>query len=326
MGHEQEAPLRLGLIGLGRHGSRYIRHIAEMPETTLVAVCRRTDTTTQSTGREVRCYTDYRQLIQDPEVDAVIVVTPPSINRDICLAAVRAKKPLLIEKPLAITAGDAAAMVQAARDAGVMLMTAQTLRFDPAIAACQVHRHEVGLPRYLSLTLRMEPNSVPPAASAFGGRGILLEIGIHLLDLVRFMTGNEVEEVRCLMDAVPPAAPEARLFAWLRTAGGCWALLDISRLSSGRVGRVEWVGTEGQLEADWQARRLRLVSASGPAREWQVESSPTIVETLRSFVGSVCGGTQPPVSGEDGKRAVEIAEACYESARRNGEPVMVRYL
>jgi predicted dehydrogenase len=326
MRREQEAPLRLGLIGLGRHGSRYIRHIAEIPETKLVAVCRRTETVTPSAGREVRSYTDFRQLIQDPEVDAVIVVTPPSINRDICLAAVQAKKPLLIEKPLATAAGDAAVMVQAARDAGVVLMTAQTLRFDPAIAACQTHRREIGLPRYLNLTLRMEPNSVPPAASAFSGRGILLEIGIHLLDLVRFLTSDEVEEVRCLMDAVPPAAPESRVFAWLRTAGGCWALLDISRLSSGRVGRVEWVGTQGQLEADWQARRLRFVSTSVPAREWQVEPLPTIVETLRAFIGSVCRGTQLAVSGEDGKRAVEIAEACYESARWNGKPVMVRYL
>jgi predicted dehydrogenase len=310
---------------MGRHGSRYIRHIAELPETKLVAVCRRTQTVTEFAGSAIPCFTDYRQLIQNAEVDAVIVVTPPSINREICLAAVQAKKPLLIEKPLAVTAADAAAMVQAARDAGITLMTAQTLRFDPAIAACQTHCHEVGSLRYLSLTLRMEPNPVSPTFSAFGGRGILLEIGVHLLDLVRFLTGDEVEEVRCLMDAVPPAAAESRLFGWLQLARGGWALLDISRLSSGRVGRVEWVGTEGQLEADWQARRLRLVSAAVPTREWQVEPLPTIVETLRSFVDSVRGGTEPAVSGEDGKRAVEIAEACYESARLNGEPVMMRY-
>jgi predicted dehydrogenase len=322
---ERETPLRLGLIGMGRHGTRYIRHIEELPETKLVAVCRRTKTATQAAGPTIPCYTDYRQLIEDSTVDAVIAVTPPSINREICLAAVQAKKPLLIEKPLATTAADAAAMVQAARDAGITLMTAQTLRFDPAILACQAHRHEVGSPLYLSLTLRMEPPSDAPASWAFGGRGISLEIGVHLLDLVRFMMGDEVEEVRCLMDAVPPAAAESRLFAWLRLTGGSWALLDISRVSSGRVGRMEVVGTEGQLEADWQARRLRLVAAPLATKEWQVEPSPTIVATLRSFVGAVRDGTEPAVSGEDGKRAVEIAEACYESARRNGEPVMVQY-
>lgn len=310
---------------MGRHGMRYIRHIEDLTEAKLVAVCRRTETVTPATGPAIPCYTDYRQLIEDPNVDAVIAVTPPSINRDICLAAVHAKKPLLIEKPLATTATDASAMVQAARDAGITLMTAQTLRFDPAILACQAHRHEIGSPLYLSLTLRMEPGSGSPASAAFSGRGISLEIGVHLLDLVRFMMGDEVVEVRCVMDAVPPAAAESRVFAWLRLAGGRWALLDISRVSSGRVGRVEVIGTEGQLEADWQCRRLRLVAASLPPREWHVEPSPTIVATLRSFVGAVRDGTEPAVSGEDGKRAVEIAEACYESARRNGEPVMVRY-
>jgi predicted dehydrogenase len=88
---------------------------------------------------------------------------------------------------------------------------------------------------------------------------------------------------------------------------------------------VEWVGTDGQLEADWQTHRLRLVSTSLPSREWQVEPSPTIVATLQSFVEAVRKSAEPVVSGEDGKRAVEIAEACYESAHRNGEPVIVRY-
>jgi predicted dehydrogenase len=317
-------PLRLGLIGVGRHGSRYLRHIADLPEARLVAVCRRTGVMDESAGRGIPCYADYRKLIDDSEVQAIIVVTPPSVNRDICLAAVQAKKPLLIEKPLATTAADAVAMVQAAREAGVTLMTAQTLRFDPAIVSAKALGDEAGSPRYLSLTLRMEPSSASQVSSAFSGRGILLEIGIHLLDLVRFLTGEEVEEVRCLMDAVPPAAAEARVFAWLRTTGGCWALFDVSRVSSGRVGRVEWIGTRGQLEADWQARRLRFVSASVPSREWQVEPTPTIVETLRAFIGSVRNGTEPVISGEDGQRAVEIAEACYESARRNGEPVIVR--
>jgi predicted dehydrogenase len=317
-------PLRLGLIGVGRHGSRYVRHIADMPEAKLVAVCRRTMRADQPAGAAVRWYTDFRELIADPTVEALIAVTPPSVNRDICLAAVEAKKPLLIEKPLAVTAADAALMVQAAREAGVTLMTAHTLRFDPTIVACRAAQHEVGARRYFTLTLRMEPNAVSHDPSGFNGRGILLEIGVHLLDLVRFLTGDEVEEVRCLTDVVPPAA-ESRVFAWLRAAGGSWALVDMSRVSSGRVGRVECIGSHGQFEADWQARRLRLISTSVPCREWQVEPLPTIVDTVRAFADSVHKKINPVISGEDGKRAVEIAEACYESARRNGEPVVVRY-
>ncbi len=76
---------------------------------------------------------------------------------------------------------------------------------------------------------------------------------------------------------------------------------------------------------DWQTRRLRLVSGSAANREWEVDQTPTIVEALRSFVRAVRDGTAPAISGEDGKRAVEIAEACYESAYRNAEAVVVRH-
>jgi predicted dehydrogenase len=320
------APLRLGLIGVGRHGSRYIRHIMnDLPEAQLVALCRRTGAMNQPGAPAVPCYTEYQRLLQDPNVEAVILAAPPSVNRDICLAAVQAKKPLLIEKPLATTAADAMVMVRQAREAGVPLMTAQTLRFDSTIVNGKAHSCEVGALRYLSLALRMEPTPDRHSAASFNGRGILLEIGIHLLDLVRFLTGQEVVEARCVMDAIPPSAAESRLFAWLRLQDGCWALLDVSRLSSGRVGRVEWIGASGQLTADWQTRRLKLVSGTIPGREWEVDPTPTIVETLHAFVRSIRDGTDPVISGEDGKRAVEIAEACYESARRSGDTVIVQH-
>ncbi len=171
----------------------------------------------------------------------------------------------------------------------------------------------------------MEPNPAPPDTTAYAGKGVLLEIGIHLLDLVRFLTEEEIVEVRCQMDSVPPSTPEARVLAWLRMADNSCAALDISRVSSGRVGRVEWIGERGQLEADWQAHRLSYVSATISPRSWTVDPLPTIVSTLRSFAQMIREGGRAPISGLDGQRAVEIAEACYQSAQENGGGVIVRY-
>ena len=67
---------------------------------------------------KVPCYSDYYQLIADPQVQAVVVVTPPVLNREICAAVARAKKPLLVEKPLAITAEDARAIAREAQQLG----------------------------------------------------------------------------------------------------------------------------------------------------------------------------------------------------------------
>jgi len=321
-------PLQVGLIGVGRHGSRYIRHILhDLPELKLAAICRRDPTRKieADVSDAVARYADYRELVTVPGIDAVIVVLPPSLNRDVCIAAIQAKKPVLIEKPLATTAADADAIVRAATDANIQLMTAQTLRFDSAIVSLKQLISEVGARRYVSLTSRMEPNPVPHHLSGFAGRGALLEIGIHLLDLVRFLTEEEIVEVRCQMDSVPPSAPESRVFAWLRMGDDSCAALDISRVSSGRIGRVEWIGERGQLEADWQTHRLSCVSAAMPLRTWTVDPHPTIVSTLRSFARMVREGSRAPISGLDGQRAVEIAEACYQSAQENGGRVMVRY-
>ena len=104
MSNEAPAPLGIGLIGLGHHGSRYARHVlADLPDARLAAVSRRRSDQGHglALARAVPCYATYHELIADPHVEAVVVVTPPALNRDICLSVARAKKALLIEKPLA---------------------------------------------------------------------------------------------------------------------------------------------------------------------------------------------------------------------------------
>src|SRR3989442_7881342 len=137
----------MGVVGLGRHGSRYARHLLEgIPECHLAAVSRRDVGAGRAFAERhgLLFVPDWRELVMCEKVNAVAVVTPPALNREICLAAVRAGKPLLIEKPLALTVADAREMVGAAREAGVTLMTAQTLRFTPVLARLRDRLADVG--------------------------------------------------------------------------------------------------------------------------------------------------------------------------------------
>lgn len=326
MTHAPLTPLGIGLIGLGRHGSRYAKHLSvDIPEARLAAVCRRRGGEGSGLPQAVPCYDDYRALIADPQVEAVVVVTPPVLNREICTAVARAKKPLLVEKPLAITAEEARAIAREARQSGTVMMTAQTLRFDATVVGLRERQARLGTLQYLSLASRMEPRGLSEDDRWFGGRGCVLETGIHLLDLVRFLTGDEVHTVSCDMDLVPPQGAERLVVGRLTTSRGLVCLLDVSRLSSGRIGRVELIGSEGQLAADWCGRRIMQVSAHHGPGEWQTAADPTVLGTLRSFIRSVREDVAPPVTIEDGKRAVEIAEACYASARQGGLAVPVEY-
>jgi predicted dehydrogenase len=309
--------LGIGLIGLGRHGLRYAQHLLEpLPNARLVAVCRRDATKGRAFAAEhgLRFHADHRQLIADAAVQAIVVVTPPSLSPSICLEGVRAGKPLLVEKPLACSGSEARTMTSAAEKAGVPLMVAQTLRFDEAVRAFKMGLGAAGPRRYLLLINRIEPRpEMWRDPNAYAGRGVLLEIGIHLLDLIRYLTGEEIAEVRCEMDRTDANKPECRALVSLRTQQGFPCILDTSRIGGGRMGRAEWIGDDGQMIVDWVHHRLTRISHNA-TQEWTVPDRPTIVAALEAFAGAVEAGTPVPITGRDGQKAVEIADACYESA------------
>ncbi len=302
---------------------RYARHLlAPLPGARLIAVSRRDEASGRgfAEANDLRFYPDAEKLIADPDVEAVIVVTPPAFSPALCLAAVRARKPILIEKPLACTALEAAHMAEAAEAAGVPLMTAQTLRFDETIQALKRETPGLGPLRYIVLTARMEADRfVGKVPAEYGGRGLLLEIGVHLFDLIRFVTGEEIGDVRCGIER-GNSGQETRVLAEIRTTGGHPCLVDLSRVSAVRVCRVEWVADGGQLLADWSRSHLVCALPGQPLEERTFPPSATIVATLTAFLEGLERHAPMPVTGRDGQKAVEAVDACYASAL-TGQPV-----
>lgn len=308
----------VGLIGLGRHGMRYAQHLLEQDsQAHLVAICRRQAEAGLQFARHhnLNFYQDYQALIADDQVEAVLVVTAPSLTLPIAREAIHYRKPLLIEKPLAIHAADAREIVQSADRLHVPLMTAQTLRCDATIMKLKETASQIGRWKYLMLTARMEHRDhSAEEIQAWKGRGALLEIGIHLLDLARFLTGEEFREVYCEMDSFAPESPEEQVWARLTTLSGLPCFLDVSRVSSSRMTRAEIVGEKGQTFADWTTP---LVYVSTQKDQQEVSPFPpthTLLHVLNGFFHALSNHTPMPITGLDGLRAVELADACYQSA------------
>ena len=320
-------PLGIGLIGAGRHGSRYIYHILhDLPEVRLVALCRKRigEKIPWLSTAEIPIYGDYHELIADPTVEAIVVVAPSALSPAICLEAAKTRKPILIEKPLATTGREARAMVTAAEEADLLLMTAQTMRFDSAILLLKDHLPKIGRLRYATFTSRIETKARSQDRSPIQGqRGVLLEVGIHLLDLVPFLTGEQVVAVRCELDQLPTAAPDTTAIVQVKTESGIQCILDVARVVGERVARTEWVGARGQIAADWFRHRVSGVIGDTAPQEWVVQPQQTILATLRAFVYAIETKTPPPITGHDGCRAVEVADACYRSAELGGASVTV---
>jgi predicted dehydrogenase len=262
-------------------------------------------------------------LIADPYVDAVVVVTPPSLTSAICAEAIRASKPMLIEKPLALSGAFARTMAEAAESARVPLMTAQTLRFDSTIQALATAVSKAGPCRHVALTYHLEPASTGRGESVEAiGRDLLYQIGTHLFDLIRFLTHDEIVEVRCDMAFATQEAAGARAIISLRTRRNVSCLLDVARIGVQRVSRIEWIGDRMQISADWVQSRLRRIEPPSGVHEWTVLPCHTVVETIRAFVGALERRDPMPITGWDGYQAVAVADACDASAT-TGKPVQL---
>lgn len=321
MNDRSSTALGIGLVGVGRHGSRYVQHLLhDLPEARLTAVCRRSGGAYP--GLDVPVYDDYRALIADARVEAVVVVTPPSLCHRICLSALEAGKAVLVEKPLAMNGREARAMVRAAEEAHVPLMTAQTMRFDSTILRLRELLPTIGRLHSVNLISHIETRAnTTTGAQGPVALGALLEVGIHLLDLIRYLSGEEIREVQCTMTPPPQIAPETRVQAEIRTSAGTLCMLDVARVDGQRQGRANWTGSEGSITADWVKRQVTRTTQAAVSQSWTVEPRATILATLQAFIHAVKTGTAPPITGLDGCLAVEAADACYHSAAANGAVV-----
>jgi len=316
----------MGLIGLGRHGARYAKHLLDgVPGCRLAAVSRQDAQAGERFANDhgVPFCADWRDLLRRSDVQAVLIVTPPSLNREICLAAADAGKALLIEKPLARSTAEAKEMVEAARVAGVPLMTAQTLRFTPVLRRLREQLATIGQVEYFSLCMRAErpPHAWLDQKDKAGG-GVVLEIGIHHFDLLRYLTDQEAVEVRAETARLHTKQVEDLAQVRFTLASGAGCFVELSRVSGGRLCRAEAIGQKGQLIADVGPGILTRVEGWQVVDVGSVPDRPTIEIVLETFARSLKDKTPMPVSGEDGLRAVAMAEAAYRSATL-GTPVAV---
>ncbi len=311
------APLAVGLVGLGIHGERYARHLlTDVPGARLEAVCRADAAQGAAWARQhgVRFVADWRDLARDEALEALVVVTPPRITAPVTLAGLAAGKAVLVEKPLAANSVAGSQVVEAAERPGAVLMVAQTLRWNAVVAALLRETASLGRLRVLALSQRLEQMDRPWLEDEEGG-GVLLNTGVHAFDLVRHLTGEEVDQVSCQTWRAASRRMPDTFAAVLRTTGGILATVDNCRATAVRSGRIEIAGEGGQVGGDhvhgtlWRGRG-RQVESLPP-----VPQIPTVQAALADFVEVARRRKAPPVTARDGLAAVQVAEACARSHR-----------
>lgn len=313
-------PLPVGLIGLGKHGVRYLDHVRrDVPGLEVVAISRRDESRGREQAEElgVRFHRDPTDLVADSEVRGVISVVPPTLNAAIVEGCASEQKPLLIEKPLAIDASSAFELQTRVEEAGVPCLVAQTLRYSSVVATVREWLADLGRVSQVLLTQSFEPSRLDwlddPARS---GGGNVLHTGVHMFDLLRVLTGGEVSEAACFIDRVVTTATEDSFSATFsidapggRVLGGAAG----SRATRSRAGQIRVVAEAGQILADHVHGTAILLEDRGTTRTAEPSDVPTVRAVLEEFT-RVAEGAEPSIRAADGAAAVAIADACYRSA------------
>lgn len=312
--------LRVGLIGLGVHGQRYARHVAnDIAGMRLSAVCRRDAAEAEKIAGDhgAAWFTDATRLVESPHVDAVLIVTPPPSHLQLARLALERGKPVLLEKPLTHTLGEARQLEQLVHSSGTALFLAQTLRYNPALQLARRELQRIGHVRALTASQRL-----PHADLAWQTRdashplGSVLNTGVHLYDLVRWLLGAEFESVYCTAYRVENRFHEDlfKVQATLRQRATPVAL-EIAKCTRSRSSNLELVGERGQLWVDYQFDRVVHVEDTQRHELRAAAPEHTLPHVLRDFQSHVESGTAMPITVRDGVRTLEVVDACYRSVR-----------
>jgi len=312
---------RVGVIGAGKHGSRYARHIVQDIEgLELVAISRRSgEGRAQAAQWSCRWYADWRDLVHDPEVDCVVAALPPTLNEEVAAACARARKPLLLEKPMAVSVAEAVAIQEYFTRQAVALTIGQTLRYNRVLNVLRAQLPVIGPLYGFAANQRLEPTTHAwlddPAAA---GAGVTFHSAVHVFDALRWITGQEIVRVMARTRCLHSTRLEDHLIALVELENGAIGTVDCSKIGPARSGRFEFIGDKGQLHGD-QVHHLgetilgeeRVPLAIG-------EPVSTLVPLLQDWLEFLRGRQPNPIPPDEGVAAVRVCEACLRSAARGG--------
>lgn len=327
--------LNFGLFGAGRIGLTHVRAIKSLDNAILLAVH---DVDEKAAGR-VTAMTGAKQnsvegILSDPEIDAVIIASPTDLHADQIELAARAGKQIFCEKPIDLSIERVSECLKTVESCGVQLMVGFNRRFDPDFARVkqEVEDGTVGAVELVQITSR-DP-SPPPVSYIARSGGLFRDMMIHDFDMARFLLDEEVTSIHAigsvLIDReIELAGDFDTAIATLKTASGKIGVITNSRRTTyGYDQRIEVHGSKGLVSAS-NRRPTTVVTADAqgyrhdPLLDFFMERYASAYQIeLTYFVAAIQAGQAVRPNGEDGLKALALADAALVSAR-TGQTVIL---
>lgn len=309
--------VKVGVVGIGHLGNYHLQKYHKIPNCKIVGVADISVDRAQKAAETYGCsaVSDHRKLIGS--VDAVSIAVPTISHHSVAKDFLEAGIDVLLEKPIATSIKEADDLVAIAEEKGIIFQIGFLERFNPAIVALTT---VMGKPLFIE-THRLHP---------FFERGtdvdVILDLMIHDLDIILHFVKSPIQSVEAvgvsvLSDKVDIAN------ARITFSSGCVANITASRVTGKTMQKIRFFGLEGYHAVDYEKRELiSLSKRAGADGKIEIYGNPVEIklrdpleEEIRAFLDSVISRKSPPVSGKDGRNALELALLIAEKARKAQE-------
>jgi len=283
-----------------------------------------------------QAYREYVSLLDREKPDAVVIAVPTLLHHSIALDVLARRLPVFIEKPIAPTVAEGRRIIQAAEAAGAPLMVGHIERFNPAVIALKQRLESGELGRLFQIDARRQG----PFPARVRDVGVVIDLAVHDLDIMRFVTGTEIVRVYAETERRLHTSHEDLLTGLARLSDGAVGTLTINWLTPAKIRELYVTGERGMFRVDYLTQDLYFFENSGAqSGQWEtlqvlrgvsegrmirhvIAKKEPLRAELEAFLAAVRGTAPAPVSGQDGLRALELAQAIICSGETH-QPVVL---
>ncbi len=326
---------RIAVIGLGGVAQLiHLPNLMKLNSTEVIAVAEVNKSRLTAVADKFNIkerYNDYKELLAKSDVDAVIIATPTSSHKEIAIAALKAKKDVLVEKPFSRSFAEAKPIVDAAKRSKKKIMVGMNLRYRPdaMLLKSLINSDEIGKPDYIKASWIRRQSSREKwfTQKAESGGGVILDLGILLLDLSLWILDySPVHTISTQNFSMNTKTVEDTSVSFLRCKNSAlisletsWSLLIEKDLFS-----VTVYGSKGSASINpfkvFKKIGDKIIELSPPKEENPVTLfQKSYYNELKSFIGAVRGLNPVLSTGEEGLMRMKVVEAMYKSAEQRAE-------
>ncbi len=321
--------LGICLIGAGRAGMIHARNYKnKVPNARILAVVDAVEEAARTAAEELgitKYYTDYKMILEDGEIDAVVVVAPTDLHMQIVVDCANAGKHIFCEKPMAMNSAECDEMISVCKKNNVKLQLGFMRRFDASFREAKrlLDEGEIGELVQVHSCTRGPSKPRPWMYDLKKSNGILAEVNSHDIDSVRWMTGSDIDTLYAVAgnfrnpDASEnyPDYYDSVLMNGTMKNGVHFSIDGAAFIQYGYDSKMELIGTKGKIEVGRSEKEfVRCTTVENGTAEPFINSWMTLfidayLDEDTSFVKSIIEDIEPEVSGVDGRMAVAVVEA-----------------